>query len=90
MLTKINPQILGERRLARIEIEAEQLFEWMQIDAEHRFKTVKGLPKGAVFIASFHDPARLTISFIFYHPAFQIINIGSEIPQIPWTVTDAY
>ena len=89
MLTKFNSKLLGKRRLARIEIKEEQIFGWMQVDAQCKFKTVEGLPEGAIFIGSFHDPAKLTISLIFYHPTFPIVNVGSEIPQIPWTVSYA-
>lgn len=85
-----NAQRLGERRLARIELDTFQLIQMMQEGYKANFETIRGLPDGAVFIASYYNQETQITSFIFYHPSFQEVEIGSAIPAIYWVLQNAY
>jgi len=82
--------ISGERRIARIVVTDENLIRMMFTNFEAKIKTIQGLPEEAVFLTAVNDPAKSECWFFFYHPSFESVPLGKEIPEIPWRVSNAY
>lgn len=74
---------MNERRLARVPISDSLLFEMMTEGYSiSRFKCVKGLPKGAVFIDSYFDGDRHVAWITFEHDSFSPVQAGDCIPDL--------
>lgn len=75
---------MEERRLARIEFPYNLFAEMAQEGnkLEKGFTCLKGVPKDAVFIASYLDQASLSVFFIYSHPSFSLVEIGAVIPHV--------
>jgi hypothetical protein len=73
---------MRERRLVKVAITFELLFEWLTQDNEVTgpLKTTKGLPPNAVFVASFFDDRKMEAFLMFEHDSFPIVQYGGEIP----------
>lgn len=73
---------MPERRVAKVAIHFDLLFQWLTQDNEIRglLKTTKGLPKDAKYVGSMFDQRTMEAWLIFAHDSFPLIVEGGEIP----------
>ena len=49
-------------------------------EGEIHLKVMQGLPKDAKFVGLFYDSFDYTLKFLFYHPDWEEVPLGQEIP----------
>jgi hypothetical protein len=82
---------MRERRLAKVVVTQELLIELLKQDfVVPVTKTTKGIPPDAVFLYSYTDDRAAQSFFVFEHPSFDAVELGSEIPIIRVEFTRYY
>lgn len=72
-----------DRRLVRIGL-TEELFKDLFTTGYFMtaIGTVEGLPKDSTWVGSSFDPSKMVAYMVYYHPSFEIVPEGEEIPTL--------
>lgn len=69
-----------ERRLRCVQADIEVLGDLFK-DGTRKTRTESDIPRDAVLKGMFPDPEQYTVTFVFYHPSFEITESGLYPPK---------
>lgn len=77
----------NDRRLVRVGISFDLLLDMIRVGWKtpegYIVECIKGIPPDTVFIDCYTDWAYKTAYFVFFHPSFEIAEVGALLPEIP-------
>jgi len=77
----------AERRYKMVYVAQEYLLELLRTGTKLSFEILSGVPQDAVYVRDFYDNESGGTAFVFFHPDFEPVQVGCEIPRLDVVVT---
>ena len=82
MTSEIMPFEGKDRRLMLVYVAQQYILELLRTGTKMNIEILNGVPQNAMYVRDFYDYQMGAVAFVFWHPSFEHVPVGSMIPAL--------